>query len=218
VSPRLAALAGLLSCASLLLLPGAAAGQQQGTIQLSTETQILSGSPARRAGERPFEPDAGLLWIEPGASFGQFEMESIATRRGSDLHLGRTHLALRDVKARGTTWTFEGGDLYSPHDSGDYQFTNLATPNLMFAGGLMTVRSARTVLQVMGGRTNALRNIFGSDPQMLGQTMGLARLTVKPNARWTLNARAARTRTSDVGEFTRSGDASGQAAAARATC
>ncbi len=204
--------AGLLSCIGILLLPGVASGQQQqGTIQLATETQILSGSPARRAGERPFEPDAGLLWIEPGTWFGQFEMESLATRRGNDVHLGRTHLALRDVKVRGTTWTVEGGDLYAPNDSGDYQFTNLATPNLMFAGGLMTVRSTRTVLQVMGGRTNALRNIFGSDPQMLGQTMGLARVTFKPSARWTLNTRAARTRTSDVGEFTRSVDASEQA-------
>jgi cell division septation protein DedD len=211
VRPPLASLARRLSCFGLVLLPAAASAQQQGAIPPSTETQVLSGSPARRVGERPYEPDAGLLWTQPGTRFGQFELESIATRRGSDLHLGRTRLALRDAKVRGLTWTFEAGDLYSPNDPGDYQFSNLATPSLMFAGGLMTARSARTVIQVMGGRTNALRNIFGSDPQMLGQTLGLARVTFEPNPRWTLNTRAARTRTSNVLEFTRSVDASEQA-------
>ena len=78
-------------------------------------------------------------------------------------------------------------------------------------GGLVTATTARTTMQVMGGRTDALRNIFGSDPEMLGQSVALARLTFKADDHWIVNARAARTRTSNVAEFTRTVDASQQA-------
>ena len=148
--------------------------------------------------------------MQPGTRFGDFAMETLGTRRGDAMHLGRTWLAVRNARTGRVTWSAEGGDLNSPDDPGDYQFSNLPAPPLAFAGGLATARTARVTWQVMGGRTNALRNIFGSDPQMLNQSMGLTRLTFKPDAHWTLNARAARTRTSDLDEFTPTIDQSAQ--------
>jgi len=188
-----------------------AAAQQQGSIQLSTESQIIQGNQARRGGERTIEPDFGVLWLQPGTRFGQFLLEARGTRRGNELHLGRTSVAVRDAKARGVTWTLEAGDLYASPAPGDYQFSNLSAPSFTFSGGSLTAKTPRTTLQVVGGRTTALRNIFGTDPQALGQTVGLARATLRPNTRLQINARAAHTRTSNLREFSRLIDASDQA-------
>jgi hypothetical protein len=191
--------------------PAIAGAQQQGSVQLSSDTQIVSGNGLRQAGEETIEPDAAVLWTEPGTSFGAFQLETHLTRRGDELHVGRTWLTFHDVKAAGLTWSFEGGDLYNRSDPTDYQFSNLTSTTLTFTGGFVTARSGRTTIQAGGGRSNALLNIFGTDAQALGQTLGLVRATVRPDDRWTLNARAVRTRTSDLGGFTRTVDASDQA-------
>jgi hypothetical protein len=194
-----------------LSLAAAAAEAQQGSLQISTDTQIVQGHPARRLSERPFEPDFGVLWTQPGHRFSQLQVEMRASRRGDELHLGRAWFALRDARAKGFSWTFEGGDLYTAPSFIDYRFSNLAAPAITFTGGAVTGRSKSVSLQVAGGRSTAWRNIFGTDPDALDQTVGLARGTLQATPRVQLIASGSRVRTNDLGEFQRTVDASDQA-------
>ena len=194
----------------ILVAATAAEAQQQGSVQLSTDTQILSGDPQRRGQEHPFEPDFGMLWTQPAARFGQFQMEVRGSRRGQDLHLGRTWLALRDARIKGLSWTFEGGDLYTSANVGDARFTNLSAPAITFTGAAAHARSAKTSLQFIGGRSTAWRNIFGTDPDSLGQTLALGRAGYQLTPRIQVTAHASRVRTTDLGEFSRTIDASDQ--------
>ena len=184
---------------------------QQGSLQLSTDTQIVEGHPERRLSERRVEPDFGLLFTQPGRRFSQFQVELRASRRGEDLHLGRSWFALRDARAKGFAWTFEGGDLYTPPSFVDYRFTNLSAPAITFTGGSVTAKSKSVSLQIAGGRSTAWRNIFGTDPDALGQSVGLARATYQASPRLQLIGRGSRVRTSDLREFQRTVDASDQA-------
>ena len=195
----------------VLVAATAADAQQQGSIQVSTDTQILQGDRQRRGSERSFEPDFGAVWTEPGRRFGQFQVELRASRRGEEIHLGRTWLAVRDAKIRGLTWTFEGGDLYTRPELADARFTNLSPAAITFTGGAATARSPKTNLQLIAGRSTAWRNIFGTDPDALGQTLGLARATYEIVPRLQVTGRASRVRTADLKEFTRTIDASDQA-------
>jgi hypothetical protein len=200
-----------LACLLVTCLPAVAAAQQQGSIQISTDSQIVAGNAVRQAGQHTIDPDVAFRWTQPGTSFGQFELETHATRRDDKARLGRTSLALRGARTGGITWTFQGGNLYGERDPGDYQFSNLSNPAITFTGGFVAARTRRATLQIGGGRTAALRNIFGTDAETLGQSVGLARFTFAPDARWVINARAGRTRTSNIHEFTRTVDASQQA-------
>jgi hypothetical protein len=206
-----AALRRFLFGVCILCFPAVAGAQQQGSIQLSSDSEILAGTAVRQAGERTIEPDVAFIWTQPGTRFGDLRVETHTTRRGDSVRLGRTWLAVHDAKAAGLLWSFEGGDLYTHSDPGDYQFSNVTTTALTFAGGFLTARSSTMTIQVGGGRSNALQNIFGTDARLLGQSIGVARATLRPDARWIVNARAMRTRTSNLGEFTRTVDASDQA-------
>lgn len=188
-----------------------AEAQQAGSLQLSTDTQIVQGHPARKLSERAFEPDVGLLWTQPGERFGHLQVELRASRRGDEIHLGRSWFALRDARAKGVLWTFEGGDLYTPPSFVDYRFTNLAAPAITFTGGAVTGRSKAVSLQIAAGRSTAWRNIFGTDPDALDQTVALARATYEATPRLQLIARGSRVRTKDLREFPRTIDASDQA-------
>jgi cell division septation protein DedD len=200
------------AAAVLILLSAApAAAGQQGSIQLSSEAQAVHGDGERRATEPRFEPDFGVSFFQPGSRFRQMQFEVRGTRRGDELHLGRSSMALRDAKARGVTWTLEGGDLYTTPSPGDYQFSNLSAASITFSGAAVTAKTRRTTIEIIGGRSTAWRNIFGTDPDTLGQSLALARASYRPSARLQLNARTARVRTSDVKEFARTIDASEQA-------
>lgn len=189
----------------------AAAGQQQGSIQLSTETQLIQGDRPRKGTESGFEPDFGVSLLQPGSQFGQLQMEVRGTRRGDLMHLGRTFLAVRDARAHGATWTLEAGDLYTGPALADYQFSNLSAASITFSGGAATARTPRTTTQVIGGRSSAWRNIFGTDPDTLGQSLAIVRTRVQDTPRLQLNGRIARVRTWDVKEFTRTIDGSEEA-------
>ena len=202
------------ACAAAALIVAAssiAAAQQQGSVQLSTDTQLVQGNDVRRATERTWEPDFGALWTQPGVRFGQLQLEVRASRRGDELHLGRTWFALRDAKARGVSWTFEGGDLYTPPAAVDYRFSNISAPAITFTGGAASAKSKSGSLQIVAGRSTAWRNIFGTDPDTLGQTLGRARGSYHATPRVQLLARASRVRTTNLKEFTRTIDASDQA-------
>ena len=152
-----------------------------------------------------------MLWTQPGRRFGQFQLELRGTRRGEELHLGRTWLALRDARARGVSWTLEGGDLYAPPSFLDYQFSNLSAPAITFTGGAVSAKSKSVAFQVVAGRSTAWRNIFGTDPDTLGQTVGLARASYRATPRLQLTARGSRVRTTDLKEFPHTIDDSDQA-------
>ena len=81
----------------LIVAAGTAArvdARQQGSVQLSTETQIVQGSEARRGSEHAFEPDLGVLFTQPAVKFGEFQLEVRGSRRGEAFHLGRTWICL----------------------------------------------------------------------------------------------------------------------------
>jgi cell division septation protein DedD len=198
-------------CAALTVAAAATAAAQQGSLQISTDTQIVEGHAQRRLAERRFEPDFGVIWTQPGQRFSQLQVELRASRRGDELHLGRSWFALRDARVRGFAWTLEGGDLYTPPSFVDYHFTNLSAPAITFTGGALTGKSKTVSLQIAGGRSTAWRNIFGTDPDALGQTVGLARASYQATPRVQLLARGSRVRTNDLREFPRTIDASDQA-------
>lgn len=197
--------------AAFLLLPAVPARAQQGSVQVTAASQVVTGDPQRLAGQQGVEPDLGVVWLQPAKRFGLFELEVRASRRGDEPHLGRVHVAFRDVKARGFNWTLEGGDTYFAPAIGDYRLANLFTPRVMFTGASVFGRSSKSTLQVVAGRASAWRNIFGSDPEALDQTIGLVRGTHRFGDWLDVNARASRVRTTDLDEFTYNIAASDQA-------
>ncbi len=106
------------------------------------------------------------------------------------------------MKYAGLSWTFEAGDAYFTRALGQYGFSNLSTPAVTFSGGAISGRSTRGSLHVMGGRATALRNIFGSDPDTLAQSLGVARGSYHPSDRLEVFGRASLIKTSGLREFT----------------
>jgi hypothetical protein len=198
-----------------LVLAGsvAPAVAQQGSIQVSGSAHTLTGDAGRVGDQARFEPDAGVSWFQPGSRIGIFQLEVRGTKRGKEAHLGKAFAAWRDVKLGGLTWTFEAGDLYFTPVIGDYKFANLPTPAITFEGGTVSARSSRTSAGVVVGRVTAWRNIFGTDPDALGQDVALARAAHKPLDWLEVNARASRIRTANVREFSFTIAASDQAGA-----
>jgi hypothetical protein len=175
---------------------------QQGSLQITTATQISTGDPERRGGINTFEPDVGFALFQPGFRLGNLEIELHATRYGDSPHLGRTFGAIRDFKARGLTWSFEAGDTYLTPPITDYSFTNLFAPAVTFRGGAVSGFNQRTSITLTLGRTTVLRNILGTDPEALGQTTLLARAAHRLDAKTELFVHASRIRTTNVKEFT----------------
>jgi cell division septation protein DedD len=196
--------------AALVASSGNLCYAQQGSVRLSAAVQGVTGDPPRLAGQAQLEPDFGVSWLQPGSRFGVFQIEVRGARRGSDLHTGRMYGALRDLKFANVAWTLEAGDAYFAPGLGGYRFANLFTPAVTFNGASVTGRSSRSTLVVAGGKTTAWRNIFGNDPQALGQSLVLARITHQPAAHLELNARASRVRTSSLREFSYTIDAGDQ--------
>jgi len=186
--------AGVLACQA------AAALAQQGNVVISGAGQSVIGG-AQASGINAFEPDFGVSWIQPGVRFGSFQAELRESKRADRLHLGRNYAALRDWKKGPLSWTFEAGDAYFTRALGEYGFSNLTTPAVTFSGGAIGVRSDRGVLHVLGGRATAWRNIFGTDPDTLQQTLGMLRGGYKTSDRIEVLGRVSRFRTSSLAEF-----------------
>lgn len=201
--------------AALLAILGAGrtTAAQQGSVQLSSSTQILTASEARRAGQEPFEPDLGITLDQPGVRFGNLFIDLHAVRRGEGVRLGTTALGLRDIKLGGMTWSIIGGDSAFAPSLSSYAFTNLFAPQVTFAGGNLSGFSSRSSVMLTAGRVTALRNIFGSDPQALGQDVAQFAAKTRPGARVELMAHASRVRTGDTGPYTSYVDAGSDAGA-----
>ncbi len=203
-------LAPIAVCAAGLLLHSQAVLAQQGSLQIFTGAQTLRGDPSRFGGQNAFEPDLGISWLQPGSRFGVFQIELRGARRGDTLHTGRMYGALREARFRGARWTIEAGDTYFSPPLTGYGFSNLFTPAVTFNGAMVQSRTDRTTLAVVAGRTTAWRNIFGSDPQGLGQSLAIGHLTRRLGSRVEVSGRGSRIRTSSLGEFTYTIDASDQ--------
>ena len=194
----------------LLVSPAALCSAQQGSVQVSAAVQGVTGDTDRLAGQSQLEPDFGVAWLQPGARFGVFQIELRAARRGDTLHTGRLYGAVRDLKLGGIAWTVEAGDAYFSPGVGDYRFANLFTPAVTFNGTSVTGRTSRTTMVLVAGRTTAWRNIFGNDPEGLGQSLVVGRITNQATTRLSVNARASRIRTSSLREFSYTIDAGDQ--------
>jgi cell division septation protein DedD len=188
--------------AGVIVCHAAVAQAQQGSVQISAAGQGVTGNPQRIAGENQFEPDFGIAWLQPGVRFGTFQIELRGTKRAERLHLGRNYAALRDLKRGQYSWTFEAGDAYFNRALGGYGFSNLSTPAVTFSGGAIEARSDRATLNIVGGRATAWRNIFGTDPDTMAQTLGMARGTFRVNDRLDVLGRVSRISTSGLREFT----------------
>jgi sporulation related protein len=195
------------SLASLAL----SADAQQGSLQIATAVQTVSGNSLRLGGQHSLEPDFGVAWLEPGTRFGTFHMELRGARRGDVIHTGRLFASLTDLKFRGATWTIEAGDSYFTPGLNDYRFANLFTPAVTFNGASISGHTNRSAVMIVAGQATAWRNIFGNDPQGLEQTIGLARASHHVSDTLEVSARASRIRTSSLREFTYTVDASDQA-------
>ena len=179
----------------------APAAAQQGTVQISGAAQAVTGNAERTASDHPIEPDFGITWLQPGVRFGTFQMELREARRGDRLHLGRNYAALRDVKHGAVSWTFEAGDAYFTRALGEYGFANLTTPPVTLSGGVISALGTRGSLHIVGGRATAWRNIFGSDPDTMAQTLGMVRGVYKAGPRVDILGRISRIQTSSLREF-----------------
>jgi hypothetical protein len=196
--------------AAVLLTPGVA-WARQGTLQISGASQSTTGEVARGATLGRFEPDLGISWLAPTDRLGTLQLEMRGTERGNEIHFGRLYGSARDAKYGGFKWTFEGGDTYYAPSVGAYKFSNLTTPAVTFSGGAMSARSARTDFGVVAGLGTIWRNIFGSDPETLGQTILGGHFTRHTTDRLDVTARASRIRNQDLDEFTNTIAASDQA-------
>jgi hypothetical protein len=185
---------------ALLAWPPPAAAQQ-GSVQISGSAQALTGDPQRLGVQNRLEPDFGISWHQPDPRLGIFRVELRGTRRGDRLHPGRLFVGVREKQLRGVLWSFEAGDTHFAPAIGEYRFSHLFTPSVTFNGAAVTARTSRSTLAVVGGRTTAWRNIFGSDPQTLRQNLGVVRFTHRPLDRLEVSARASHVRTSDLREF-----------------
>ena len=186
--------------AGLLVCHAGTATAQQGTVLVSGASQIITGG-AQERGDDTIAPDFGVSWLQPGTSFGSFQLELRETRRGDRMHVGRNYAALRDLRRGGLSWSFEAGDAYFTRWLGEYGFSNLRTPSVTFNGGAITARGSRGVLQIVGGGGTAWRNIFGTDPDTMGQTLAMANGLYKVSDRLDVLGRISRIQTSDLREF-----------------
>ena len=185
---------GLLACHA------GAASAQQGVVQISGAGQTITGG-TLQPGDNSFEPDFGASWIQPGVRFGSFQLELRGAKRADRLHVGRNYAALRDLKRGPVSWSFEAGDAYFTRALGEYGFSNLTTPSVTFSGGVISARTNRGALHVVGGRATAWRNIFGTDPDTLAQTLGMVRGSYKVSDRLEVFGRVSRIQTSSLREF-----------------
>jgi SPOR domain len=201
------AVRGLLVC----LMASAPAAAQQGSLQVSAAAQATTGEAPRGISLSQLEPDLGVTWLQPGTRFGTLQLEVRGTERQNEMHFGRIYGSMRDLKYRGFNWTVEGGDTYYAPAVGEYRFSNLTTPAVTFTGAAVGARSARTDIGVVAGQGTVWRNIFGSDPDTLDQTIVAGRAAHRVSERFDLSARGSRIRTEDLDEFTYSIAASDQA-------
>jgi hypothetical protein len=177
------------------------AAAQSGSIQVVSAAQVTTGD-AFRLGDQPrLEPDVGIVVFRPGLPFGTLELDLHLTRRRERPHLGRSVAVLRGPSQGEFAWRVELGDTALVPAGTDYGFANLVAPPLVLTGLAAELSSRTTRVHLAAGRATALRNLFGTDPETLGQLIVAARLVHRIHPRVQLFGRASGVRTTDLAEF-----------------
>ena len=201
-----------LSVTIAVLLAGGPVAAQQGSVQVVAASVVSTGSPSRTGLTQNFQPDFGVSWLQPTRNWGTVNLDAHAVRGTNDPRLGRALFAIRDLKRGGFAWNLSGGDsAYTPFLT-DYGFNNLFAPQVTFRGASVGAVNAATSFSVTAGRVTVLRDLFAANPEVLGQTLFVARGSHKPTSRVEFVAHASGIRTRDVKEFTstiQSGDDAG---------
>jgi hypothetical protein len=174
---------------------------QQGSVRITAAAHSVAADEERRAGQELIEPDLGVTISHPGIRFGTLFADLHAIRRDGRPHVGHAAVGVRDVKIRGALWSLSAGDTHLTPAVSDWTFTNLFAPQVTFAGASLSGFGRSASLTATAGKVTALRNIFGSDPETLGQDIAQLRSKYRITQKVELLARASRVRTRDVKEF-----------------
>ena len=131
--------------------------------------------------------------MEPQSRYGQFQMEVRGTGNGDNLRLGRTvhqrsrpEVARLQVDVRGRRHLYDAGNRLSILEP-------LGAVGHVQRRVDPRAQRADDVSRFVGGQSTALRNVFGTDPDGLGQTLAIARASYQASDRLQLNG-ARRTR------------------------
>ena len=188
--------------AIVLLLSAAPVAAQQPSISVVGAAQIITGDEIRLAGQNRVEPDLGIRFFDPGFRFGTLEADVGVTRRDDQTVLGRSVVRLDGLKLGGLSWTIDAGDTWWMPTLSAFGFSNLFAPPVTFEGVAISGRSARTRVEVSGGRVTALQNIFGTDTVPVGQRLYQAYVSHHVNDRLDVYGRGAHVQNGSVQIYT----------------
>ena len=177
-----------LACAALLAAPAPAAAQQS-FVSLVGAVQFATGDQLRLGGQQSVEPDFGIQVFDSSFASGKLRADLNVTRRNDTAVLGRSMVALDDVKAAGLSWSLGAGDVWATAAVPSFGFSNLFAPPVTLVGARVTAVNRNTSLDVSGGRVTALRNLYGTDSYPIGQNVYQASLTHRASPRMDLHAR-----------------------------
>jgi len=184
-----------------VLLVAAPAAAQQGSVQITTASQVTTGDPERTGGLQGFQPDFGFTWFQPTTTWGTLNFDAHAVRGGNDPRLGRALFAIKNMKRNGLTWNLSAGDsAYTPFLT-DYGFNNLFAPQVTFRGASVAASGVNTSLSITAGRVTVFRDLFAANADTLGQSLLVARASQKMTKWFEVVAHASRVRTQDLKEF-----------------
>ena len=165
------------------------ASAQQSFVNIVGAVQVATGDPVRLGGQSAFEPDLGVQVFDSAFGAGKLRADLNVTRRDDAAVLGRSSIALDDVRLGGLTWSFGAGDVWTPASIPSFGFSNLFAPPVTLVGARVTAIGPSTNLDVSAGRVTALRNLYGTDTYPVGQTVYQASLSHRRGRQLDLHAR-----------------------------
>ena len=177
-----------LACLLLAASPAPALAQQS-FVNIVGAMQVATGDEVRLGGQNHVEPDLGIQLFDSAFASGKLRADLNVTRRDDAAVLGRSFLALDDLRAAGLTWSLGAGDVWTPPAVPSFGFSNLFAPPVTLVGARVTAVNSRTSFDAAAGRVTALRNLFGTDTYPVGQTIYQASLSHRRDSRLDLHAR-----------------------------
>jgi hypothetical protein len=185
---------------------------QQNTLRVISLTQLVPVNESGRGGQQAHESDLHVDLRHATPQSGLFRLDAQVVKHLHGLCVGHAGLIWDDVRLADLRWSFSGGDSFLTPVVTRYGFSDLFAPAIPFRGVAVVASSARRSLEVNVGRVTALRNVFGSDPETLGQSVIAGQVRQAFGPRFELIVHGSRIRTSDLGEFAYELDASEAAA------
>ena len=196
---------------ALLFLGGRPCRRAAGIDPAVRGVQGVTGDPQRLAGQNRSNPTSASPGCSPdrgsASSRSSFAARGVATMLHTGPHVrraARSEVPRRRVDLRSRRRLLLPGHRRLPVREPLHACRHLQRRRPSPAAPRAAASSS------LAGKTTAWRNIFGNDPQALGQTLAVARVTHQPIDRLELNARASRVRTSSLKEFSYTIDAGDQ--------